>query len=95
MAPTASKRTANQNKDKYIINTSDSQTNTDNNENTHSGISDHTLTDIENSSDNLNLDHIDNEILRSLKGRHFSTSHPYSRGVFILPGNRHLQLASE
>ena len=67
MAP-AKKKVINKAKVKYNVNTAQSQTNIDNNENTNSVNSDDILTDIESTNNTFNLDNIDNETLRSLKG---------------------------
>ena len=67
MAP-AKKKVTNKSKDKYSVNTAESQTNLDNIDNTNSVNSDDILTDIENTNNTFNLDNIDNEVLRSLKG---------------------------
>ena len=66
MAP-AKKKVTKKSKDKYSVNTAESQTNLDNIDNTNSVNSDDILTDIENTNNTLNLDNIDNEVLRSLK----------------------------
>ena len=66
MAP-AKKKVTNKSKDKYSVNTAESQTNLDNIDNTNSVNSDDILTDIENTNNTFNLDNIDNEVLRSLK----------------------------
>ena len=67
MAP-AKKKVINKAKVKYNVNTAQSQTNLDNNENTNSVNSDDILADIESTNNTFNLDNIDNETLRSLKG---------------------------
>ena len=66
MAP-AKKKVINKAKVKYNVNTAQSQTNLDNNENTNSVNSDDILADIESTNNTFNLDNIDNETLRSLK----------------------------
>ena len=75
MAP-AKKKVTNKSKDKYSVNTAESQTNLDNIDNTNSVNSDEILTDIESTNNTFNLDNIDNETLRSLKGYGLASKPP-------------------